>query len=129
MYCCGVLPIQTIREYITPISLIVSRVPKHVLEKTYGIKLPARDSHKYTTSTFLSVYALKKGWITGSSNPNTAQAAKHVLKDYTTGALVFCHVRPDFDSNQHNAVVQAGFNDPQPLQVENELDASAYEHL
>jgi len=52
-----------------------------------------------------------------------------VLKDYTTGALVFCHVRPDFNKETHNAVIQAGFNDPQPLQVEDELNASAYEHL
>lgn len=28
MYCCGVLPIQNIREYLSPVSLIISRVPK-----------------------------------------------------------------------------------------------------
>lgn len=33
MYCCGVLPIQNIREYLSPVSLIISRVPKEVLEK------------------------------------------------------------------------------------------------
>mmetsp|Transcript_13352 Transcript_13352/g.22700 ORF Transcript_13352/g.22700 Transcript_13352/m.22700 type:complete len:345 (+) Transcript_13352:417-1451(+) len=53
MYCCGVLPIQNIREYITPIQLIVSRVPKEVLERTYKIRLPPRDSPKYTASIFL----------------------------------------------------------------------------
>lgn len=72
MYCCGVLPIQNIREYISPIQLIVSRVPKVVLEKFYKIKLPPRDSKLYTANTFLSVIALKKGWITGNSNPNVA---------------------------------------------------------
>jgi len=120
MYCCGVLPIQTIREYISPISLVVSRVPKHVLENYYKVKLPPRDSSKYTVNTFLSIYALKKGWITGNSNPNVAEAAKHVLKDYTTGAIVFCHVRPDFDIGEHKAVIQSGFNHAQPID-ENEL--------
>ena len=104
MYCCGVLPIQNIREYLSPVSLIVSRVPKEVLESHYKIKLPPRDSPKYTTINFLSIYALMKGWITGgSSNPNVAEAAKVVLKDYTTGVLVFCHVRPDFNKEKHLA--------------------------
>ena len=81
-----------------------------MLEARYKIKLPPRDSPKYTTTTFLSMFALQKGWITGgSSNPNIAEAAKVVIKDYTTGALVFCHVRPDFDPEQHKAVVQSGF--------------------
>jgi len=110
MYCCGVLPIHTIREYATPISLIVSRVPKPVLEAHYKVKLPPRESPKYTMSTFLSMFALKKGWITGSSNPNVAQAARVVLKDYTTGEIVFCHIRPDFDPKVHKPVIQSGFN-------------------
>jgi len=109
MYCCGVLPIQNIREYVQPVSLIASRIPKPVLEAHYKIQLPARDSAKYTTLTFLNVYASKRGWITGNANPNTAEAAKAVLKDYTTGAIVFCHVRPDFDPATHPALVQSGF--------------------
>lgn len=80
MYCVGVLPIQNIRDYMGPCSLILSRIPKEVLEDYYRIRLPPRDSAKYTTLNFLSIYALKKGWITGgSSNPNVAEAAKVVL--------------------------------------------------
>jgi len=79
MYCCGVLPIHTIREYASPVSLILSRVPKPVMEAHFKIKMPARNSSKYTTNTFLSLIALMKGWITGSSNPNIAQAARVVL--------------------------------------------------
>lgn len=90
--------------------MIASRIPKPVLEAHYKIQLPARDSTKYTTLTILNVYAAKRGWITGSANPNTAEAAKAVLKDYTTGVIVFCHVRPDFNSAVHGALVQSGFN-------------------
>jgi len=98
MYCCGVLPIHTIKEYASPVSLILSRVPKPVVEAFYKIQMPPRNSSKYTTNTFLSLFALKKGWITGgSSNPNIAQAARVVLEDYTTGRIVFCHVRPDYN--------------------------------
>jgi large subunit GTPase 1 len=40
MYCCGVLPIQTITEYISPISLILSRINKETIEKFYKINMP-----------------------------------------------------------------------------------------
>lgn len=47
-----------------------------MLERFYKVKLPPRDSPNYNVVTILSLFALKKGWITGSSNPNMAQAAK-----------------------------------------------------
>lgn len=53
MMCCGVLNIDTIKDYIGPIQLIMSRVPKEVLEALYKIKLPERDSSKYTAAVFL----------------------------------------------------------------------------
>jgi hypothetical protein len=53
---------------------------------------------------FLSLFALKRGWITGASNPNLSQAAKQVLKDYTTGQIVFCNLRPDFDDKIHKTI-------------------------
>jgi large subunit GTPase 1 len=37
MMCCGVLPIDTMKDYISPISLIVNRVPREALEATYKI--------------------------------------------------------------------------------------------
>ena len=101
-----------------PVSLIASRIPKPVLEAYYKIQLPARDSAKYTTLTFLNVYASKRGWITGNANPNTAEAAKAVLKDYTSGQIVFCHVRPDFDPATHQALVQSGFELGSALEAE-----------
>lgn len=106
MYCCGVLPIHTIKDYISPVSLILSRVPKECLEAYYKVKLPPRDHHMYTAHTLLSVIALKKGWLTGgSSNPNVAQAARMVLTDYTNGLLVFCHLRPDYNPEVHPKVI------------------------
>ena len=37
MMCCGVLPIDTMKDYVSPISLIIFRVPKEVLESYYHI--------------------------------------------------------------------------------------------
>jgi len=53
MMTCGVLNIDTMRDYIGPMQLILSRVPKEVLETQYKIKLPPRESSQYTASVFL----------------------------------------------------------------------------
>lgn len=111
MMCCGVLPIDKMKEHIRPISLILKRIPKETLEAHYKIKLPpADDPRLYTVSFFLQTYAAKKGWFTGRTLPNESQAAKVILKEYTTGKLPFCMLRPDFDPAIHKNIKQSGFN-------------------
>lgn len=39
MVCNGVLPIDNIRDYLTPVDLLCNRIPKIVFEKLYGINL------------------------------------------------------------------------------------------
>ena len=90
MMTCGVLHIDTMRDYGGPTSLILQRVPKEVIENVYGIKLPPRDSSQYTTSIFLSCVASKHGWLTGTGCPHEAKSARLVLRDYTTGKLLYC---------------------------------------
>lgn len=90
MMTCGVLNIDTMRDYIAPIQLILSRVPKEVLEAQYKIKMPPRDSTQYTASVFLSLIAGRHGWLSGSAIPNQAVAARHILRDYTNGKLIYC---------------------------------------
>lgn len=109
MMCCGVLPIDTMKDYISPISLIVMRVPKEVLEHHYRINLPSVESKSYTASVFLAVYAGKKGHVTGRGLPNEAIAARHVLRDYVNGGLLFCHLRPDYNKAIHGECQQSGF--------------------
>ena len=110
MMCCGVLPIDQMRDHISPIQLVLSRLPKDVLEVIYKIVMPPRDSPKYTAATFLQVIASKRGWMTGRGLPNENKAAKAVMKDYTTGALLHCMLRPDFDIEKHGDIQQSGFN-------------------
>jgi len=102
MLCCGVLPIDQMRDYLSPVNLVVQRIPKIVLEKTYKLKLPSADSIHYTAATFLTVYAGSKGLVTAqSSNPNLSIAARVVLKDYVNGKLCFCNLRPDHQEEKH----------------------------
>lgn len=59
--------------------------------------------------------------------PNESQAAKHILKEYTTGKLPFCMLRPDFDPEIHTAIKQSGFN----VQIREKEEATAqnYEEI
>lgn len=37
MVCNGVLPIDNIKDYLSPIDLLCDRIPKLVFEKLYGL--------------------------------------------------------------------------------------------
>jgi ribosome biogenesis GTPase A len=55
-------------------------------------------------------------------------AARHVLKDYTNGKLLYVQLRPDYTEAVHGAIVQSGYNiDMTP--EEEVADAQAYERL
>lgn len=110
MMTCGILPIDTMRDYIGPLQLVLSRIGKDVLETQYKIELPPRDSSMYTVSTFCQLYAAKRGWFSGRNLPNEFLAAKALIKEYTTGKLLFCETRPDYDAEVHGVIIQSGFN-------------------
>jgi large subunit GTPase 1 len=46
LVCDGVLPIDQLREHIGPVSLVVRRIPKGVLEGMYGIKIKPLSSEE-----------------------------------------------------------------------------------
>lgn len=39
MVCNGVLPIDNIKDYLSPVDLLCERIPKIVFEKLYGLDL------------------------------------------------------------------------------------------
>jgi hypothetical protein len=103
-----VLPIDKIKDFMAPVSLIVNRVNKEMIERIYKLKLPDVKSKYFNASTFLQIYAAKKGMVTGRALPNEAQAARLVLKDYVNGKLLFCNMRPDYDPAVHGVLEQCG---------------------
>ena len=46
LVCNGVLPIDQLREHVGPVSLVVRRIPKGVLEGMYGIKIDPLGSEE-----------------------------------------------------------------------------------
>lgn len=62
LVCDGVLPIDQLREYTGPVSLIVKRIPRYVLEAIYGLQIRTRGPEEggdgnTTAENFLVAYA------------------------------------------------------------------------
>lgn len=62
LVCDGVLPIDQMREYSAPTALVVKRIPKEVLEATYGLSIRTKGIEeggdgKITGTDLLIAYA------------------------------------------------------------------------
>lgn len=62
LVCDGVLPIDQMREHTGPIALLVRRIPKEILDATYGLDIKSRAAEEggngqITTEDFLVAYA------------------------------------------------------------------------
>jgi len=112
LVCDGVLPIDQIREWSAPGTLVVSRIPREILEGTYGIVMrrPAEDEgpRHANAEDLLVPYAIARGFTrAGKGEPDEARSARYVLKDYVNAKLLFCHPPPDVDVDQFNAPSRA----------------------
>lgn len=91
--CNGVLPIDQLREHTGPCTLVAKRIPKEVLESTYGIRIrtvPIEDGGTGipTSAEFCSTYAIARGYVRSSQgNPDEARAARYILKDYVNVSI------------------------------------------
>lgn len=99
MLCAGILPINQMRTYVDPATVITSRVPQHLLDATYGITirkiLDVKDnpSRPPTGSEMLEAYCRTKGYITGGTGRwDEFRACKEIIRDFCDGVLL--HVCP-----------------------------------
>jgi large subunit GTPase 1 len=97
----GIMQIDTLREWHTPIAVIIQKIPRKILEIYYKIQLP----DIYSATQFLQILAAKRGYITGRSLPDEAKTAKLILKEYVAGKLLYCNLRPDYDEKKHGMII------------------------
>ena len=111
LVCNGVLPIDQLREYTGPATLVAQRIPKSFLEAVYGLKIQTRPLEEGGTGTptgeeVMRAYARARGFATqGLGQPDESRAARSVLKDYVKGKLLFVHPpphEPEWDANTFN---------------------------
>ncbi|KAJ3734647.1 P-loop containing nucleoside triphosphate hydrolase protein [Lentinula guzmanii] len=109
LVCDGVLPIDQMKEYTGPISLVVQRIPRVVLEATYGLSINVKGveeggNGQVSAENILVAYAIARGYArSGQGNPDEARAARYILKDYVNAKLLFCHPPPEISEKEFNA--------------------------
>ncbi|KAJ4484903.1 P-loop containing nucleoside triphosphate hydrolase protein [Lentinula edodes] len=109
LVCDGVLPIDQMKEYTGPISLVVQRIPQNVLEATYGLSINVKGveeggNGQMSAENLLVAYAIARGYArSGQGNPDEARAARYILKDYVNAKLLFCHPPTEVDEKDFNA--------------------------
>ena len=96
----GILPIDTLNEFIPSMDLLLQKIPFAHLLSFYGIMkscvLSAKKSDRKMSVSmlFLSSFGLMRGLVKAGATPDQARAAKIILKDFVTGKLVFCQAPP-----------------------------------
>lgn len=97
MICDGVLPIDTVKDYVSPIAVVCQRIPRQVFEQFYKISLLIGDDVDESTSLadrLLNVAARRKGYMTDHDKPNRSKIAKEILKMYVDGVFVYANPPP-----------------------------------
>ncbi|XP_062412731.1 large subunit GTPase 1 homolog [Sardina pilchardus] len=99
MMCCGILPIDQLRDHVPAISLVCQTIPRAVLEGTYGINIirPREDEdphRKPSAEELLTAYGYMRGFMTTHGQPDQPRSSRYILKDYVSGKLLYCHPPP-----------------------------------
>ncbi|XP_059197239.1 large subunit GTPase 1 homolog [Centropristis striata] len=99
MICCGILPIDQMRDHVPAICHISQVIPRHVLEGTYGINIirPREDEDPDrcpTSEELLMAYGYMRGFMTSHGQPDQSRSARYILKDYVCGKLLYCNPPP-----------------------------------
>uniref|UniRef100_H9G8S3 Large subunit GTPase 1 homolog n=1 Tax=Anolis carolinensis TaxID=28377 RepID=H9G8S3_ANOCA len=105
MICSGILPIDQMRDHVPPVSLVCQRIPRSVLEATYGINIVRpregeEPDRPPTSEELLTAYGYMRGFMTDHGQPDQPRSARYVLKDYVTGKLLYCHPPPGTDAQE-----------------------------
>ena len=100
----GIYPIDTLSDIYNPIQIIINRIPSKILSDFYKITLP----DIYSAKQFLQIIAKKRGFYTGNGLPEEAKTAKLVLKDYVSGKLLYCYLRPDYTEEKFGVISPYG---------------------
>ena len=91
MICNGILSIDQMTDWLSPLSIICEKIPSEALNILYGTSLIEKYSNP---REFLRQLSFRKGFTLTGENPDYARTSKIVLKDFTSGKLIHCELPP-----------------------------------
>lgn len=87
----GVIPIHSLKDPLTPLQLLVDRIPSGPIAKTYHLALP----HVLTAALLVQYIAVnKKFYSQGSGQYDVTKVTRFVLEDYVNGKLCWVKMPP-----------------------------------
>ncbi|XP_076942747.1 GTPase LSG1-1-like [Bidens hawaiensis] len=115
MIASGVLPIHRMTEHREAVQVVADRVPRHVIEGVYNIKLPKPKPYEPANrppfaSELLRSYCASRGYVASSGLPDETKAARQILKDYIDGKLAHYELPPGV-SDEEAGLSDAGESD------------------
>lgn len=102
------MPIDHLKDYFSPIQLLISRVPRYQFEVLYSILLPKSNKEdeintlQFTAHDLLTTVAFIKGFMSSKGVPDCSRSARLILKDVISGKLKWVASPPDFSQDQFN---------------------------
>jgi len=108
MILSGILPIDQMRDHVPPVNLLSRRIPRQVIEVTYGVNIAKpkegeRPDRPPTSSEILNAHALLRGFMTSHGQPDNARSARIILKDYVNGKLLCSKPPPGVDEDAYRS--------------------------
>lgn len=76
-------------------QILSLRIAKKDIETLYALHW--KEDEIYDGEKITQKYAMLKGFYTGNGLPNKSIAARHIIKDYITGALKFAKHPPGYN--------------------------------
>eukprot|EP00466_Bigelowiella_natans_P020862 jgi/Bigna1/53235/estExt_Genewise1Plus.C_170041 len=101
----GIFPIAQLRDHISPVHEVVSRVTRQQLHHLYALTFPV--SKPVTAELLLSTHARMRGFMKDHGRPDTARSARIILSDFVNGKLVFAHPPPNLSRPELRAFLIA----------------------
>ena len=96
MLCAGILPINNMRDHAEAAAAIACRVPQHLVEAVYGLRIKRlvdlldSPNRPPSSTEVLAAYCEVKGYITnGTGRWDDFRATKELLRDFNDGRLLF----------------------------------------
>uniref|UniRef100_A0A1L8DSK4 Large subunit GTPase 1 homolog n=1 Tax=Nyssomyia neivai TaxID=330878 RepID=A0A1L8DSK4_9DIPT len=97
----GILPIDQMKDHVSPINQLCTYIPRHILEDKYGIMIPKpigiddpnRPPH---SEELLLAYGYNRGFMTANGQPDQAKSARYILKDFVNGKLLYAYAPTDY---------------------------------
>lgn len=131
LIAAGVYPIAQMRDHWPVVELICTRIPREIINASYGIKLPEpspqdlqekglKTAPPPSAEEFLSTYCVARNMLAASSGvPDYTRAARIVVKDYVSGKLLYCHAPPTVEKSgmaaYHRETVRMAFQNTRKL--------------